>query len=294
MPDEQGTSPPPPELPPAGWYPDPHNPESTQRYWDGERWTDSFAPVGTPIVDPAEPPRDLAGVQGVAVAGLALVVALSVFAIVAQGRYIAILNDLIGGQSVAPGEADDARDLVDGAVLAASLAVFPGGAAFFLPWFYRAYTNLGRLGLRNLRFTTGWAIGSWFVPILNLFRPKQISDDLYRATAGGTLNSTGRIDSHPVSPLLHWWWAFFVLSAFIGIGASEYLSDDDPFDETFAFDSLTDERAFYVWGIVASAVTIVAAVLALLVVRRITSDQQAVMAKPAATLHTYVSPPPEG
>ncbi len=30
--------PPPPSLPPAGWYPDPAG-QSTQRWWDGTRWT---------------------------------------------------------------------------------------------------------------------------------------------------------------------------------------------------------------------------------------------------------------
>lgn len=28
----------PPEVPPAGWYPDPHD-SNAQRYWDGARWT---------------------------------------------------------------------------------------------------------------------------------------------------------------------------------------------------------------------------------------------------------------
>jgi hypothetical protein len=35
------TSPPP--LPPAGWYPDPAR-GSSQRYWDGQRWTEQTTP----------------------------------------------------------------------------------------------------------------------------------------------------------------------------------------------------------------------------------------------------------
>lgn len=35
--------------PAAGWYPDPENPDSERpRWWDGERWTDSYAPVARP------------------------------------------------------------------------------------------------------------------------------------------------------------------------------------------------------------------------------------------------------
>jgi Protein of unknown function (DUF2510) len=32
---------------PAGWYPDPEQVE-TQRYWDGEKWTDQRAPLAKP------------------------------------------------------------------------------------------------------------------------------------------------------------------------------------------------------------------------------------------------------
>ncbi|TJZ81210.1 DUF2510 domain-containing protein [Rhodococcus oryzae] len=31
-------------LPPAGWHPDPYDPSASERYWDGERWTDQVRP----------------------------------------------------------------------------------------------------------------------------------------------------------------------------------------------------------------------------------------------------------
>lgn len=34
----------PPQTPPPGWYPEP-GVKGTQRYWDGERWTDNRAPL---------------------------------------------------------------------------------------------------------------------------------------------------------------------------------------------------------------------------------------------------------
>ncbi|HEX2127784.1 MAG TPA: DUF4328 domain-containing protein, partial [Solirubrobacterales bacterium] len=172
MPDEPGPPPPPRDLPPAGWYPDPESPESSRRYWDGDRWTDSQEQN----VEPSNPPRDLGVAEGVVVAGMTLIAVLGAFSIVADARYIGALNELIDGGSPEPGEVGDARDLVDAATLAFSLAVFPLGPAVFLPWFYRAYTNLGRFGLQDLRFTPGWSVAAWFIPILNLFRPKQIAD----------------------------------------------------------------------------------------------------------------------
>jgi hypothetical protein len=292
MPDEQGTPPPPTELPPAGWYPDPHDPESTQRYWDGERWTDSYAPIGAPIVDPQDPPRPLATLQGIAVAGLTFVAVVAALRIYADARYIAVLDDRIEGLVPDATEADDAESLADATSIAVGLALYVVGPAVFLPWFYTAYVNLRRFGLRNLRYSPGWSIGSWFIPIFNFFRPKQIANDLYRGTAGGNLNATGRIDTHEVSPLLHWWWAIYLLSALVTTFAGSNFSDEDPFaSDSPLFDSLEDERAFYIGDLLSSAVGIVAAVLAVLVIRRITADQDAVAAKPSATLHTYVTPP---
>lgn len=32
----------------AGWYPDPADP-SRQRYFDGQAWTEAFAPIGAPV-----------------------------------------------------------------------------------------------------------------------------------------------------------------------------------------------------------------------------------------------------
>lgn len=38
-------------LPPAGWFPDPGNSNQT-RYWDGQRWTDHYAPPAPPTSTP--------------------------------------------------------------------------------------------------------------------------------------------------------------------------------------------------------------------------------------------------
>jgi hypothetical protein len=56
----------------------------------------------------------------------------------------------------------------------ASLATAVG----FLVWFHRAYTNLPALGIEPLPYATGWTIGAWLVPLLNLVRPKQIMDTI--------------------------------------------------------------------------------------------------------------------
>lgn len=49
----------------------------------------------------------------------------------------------------------------------------------FLWWFHRAYKNLHVAGVPNLRFSPSWAIGGFFVPILNLYRPYHIMKEVW-------------------------------------------------------------------------------------------------------------------
>ena len=43
-------------MPAPGWYPDPSDP-SRQRYFDGEAWTENYAPFGAPTPLPAQPAK---------------------------------------------------------------------------------------------------------------------------------------------------------------------------------------------------------------------------------------------
>ncbi len=42
--EDAGSGPETPQLPPAGWYPDPQNPVN-HRWWDGTAWTDAVHSV---------------------------------------------------------------------------------------------------------------------------------------------------------------------------------------------------------------------------------------------------------
>ena len=55
-------------------------------------------------------------------------------------------------------------------------------AGLWLAWFRRAYLNLPALGARRLRYRPWWAVGSWLLPVFSLFRPKQVLNDIWRAS----------------------------------------------------------------------------------------------------------------
>jgi hypothetical protein len=89
-------------------------------------------------------------------------------------------------------------------------------------WTRRLYGNLRALGAQDLRFGEGWALGGWFVPFLNLVRPKQIVDDVWRAS-DPMRRPEEAWDQRPLSNLLHWWWFIWVVlclpTLFLGVSA---------------------------------------------------------------------------
>lgn len=135
------------------------------------------------------------------------------------------------------------------------------GAIGFTRWFRRAYGNAIALGHRAA-FTPGWAIGAWFVPFLNLVRPYQIASSMWRHA--GARVGTGA--------LVGWWWTFWLVSNFlaqIGLRMSGARSNDT--------------MRLSVQLLIASDIaTVIAGVLAVLMVRKLTRAQEAMVPESAA------------
>src|SRR5206468_1879963 len=81
-------------------------------------------------------------------------------------------------------------------------------AVVFLVWTHRTYRNLAPLGVSGLRFRSGWAIGAWFVPVLAIWRPKQIVNDTWRASDRDLPPSAARADwgGRRTPALMAAWW----------------------------------------------------------------------------------------
>jgi serine/threonine protein kinase len=89
-------------------------------------------------------------------------------------------------------------------------------AGLWLAWFRRAYLNLPALGARRLRYRPWWAVGAWLLPVFSLFRPKQVLNDIWRASdpeLPPEQAATWR--KRPVAELLGWWWLAFVTSILV-------------------------------------------------------------------------------
>jgi len=147
--------------------------------------------------------------------------------------------------------ADDVRVISSGIALGAMVVSIGALAA----WSHRLYRNVSALGVPGLRFTAGWAAGAWFVPLLNLVRPKQIVDELWRASDPTEASDWRR---RPVTPLIHVWWGVWIGALVLNVVGAQTRTDVD------------DLRRWLITSTVSKLGFAVAAVLAVIVVLRTT------------------------
>ncbi|WP_018344346.1 DUF4328 domain-containing protein [Cytophaga aurantiaca] len=85
----------------------------------------------------------------------------------------------------------------------------------FIQWFRRAYYNL-HLKVKTLSHTEGWAAGAWFVPVICLFRPYQIMQELYKKTQKYLSKKGVAIHTNFSTAYLGVWWALWIIANLIG------------------------------------------------------------------------------
>jgi hypothetical protein len=163
------------------------------------------------------------------------------------------------------------------AVFATEGIVLLIAAVLFLLWFRRAYRNLAALGARQLRFAEGWAIGAWLVPLLSLVRPKQLLNDVWRASDPDLpAEEDGSWRRQPVPSVLTWWWMTFLASMITRAVTTESVHTLAVL-MTFGLLNRPLDQVQPTSGVQALAdlLTVIAGLLALRVVRMTTARQQA-------------------
>ena len=113
----------------------------------------------------------LRGRERALVIGLTAVVLLDVLAVLSSVGELSLLGRIERGEPVTNGEVDgnDTRQGVIGLVQFVFLVTL---AVLFIRWLRRAFRNTDVLWPGVRRHGHGWATGAWFVPFLNLWRPK--------------------------------------------------------------------------------------------------------------------------
>ncbi len=210
-----------PEFRDGAWWH--RQPDGTMLRWD--TGTNAWVPAGPEGPVPqagSEPWQPLASRATAAKVLLYITAAVCVVAAVSDAMEIDLLGRIQDGEQVSRSEAD-ANDARQGIIGIAQTALFLASVVVFLMWFSRAYQNLERLGVGTLRYKRGWAIGAWFVPILNLFRPKQIANDIWRASdpdlpSNHPATATWRAGSIPALLFGFWWFLWLLTNFAVGPG----------------------------------------------------------------------------
>jgi hypothetical protein len=123
---------------------------------------------------------------------------------------IALIDDVVEFVQVQVGQMSPdqvaTNDPIQGIVglLQSGLGIVTG--ITFLKWIYRAYKNIQGFGAEGLRFSPGWAVGYYFIPILCLIRPVQVMGEIWRAS-----DDPRNWSQRPGSWVVSSWWTLFLL-----------------------------------------------------------------------------------
>jgi Domain of unknown function (DUF4328) len=199
------------------------------------------------MTQPYEPLADRGKAARIA---LGAVIGLGAANALSEVSEIRLLGRLIDGEVLSPSllEASDSRAALLGGLQGLA---YLAAAVLFIRWFHRAYRNLDALGSHR-NHGTGWAIGGWFVPIMNLWVPYQVTTDILLAGEAPTAQRRGYL-------LIRAWWAGWVISI-IGL---RLIGLQDP-------DTVTGFQNHALVAVVLRFVAMATAVLAIVVVGRIT------------------------
>ncbi|MFE0648984.1 DUF4328 domain-containing protein [Streptomyces sp. NPDC059534] len=141
-----------------------------------------------------------------------------------------------------------------------SFALFVATGIVFIVWFHRLRKN-AEIWARDLQTRTpGYAIGCWFVPIGNFWIPRAIAVEIWRASRWEPYAADGKREL----TLLNSWWTCWILATLVNwISGQMYKTAETTESWTLATQ----------WSLAGYVLDIVAAVLAIGFVRRLTSMQ---------------------
>ncbi|MFF8288213.1 DUF4328 domain-containing protein [Streptomyces sp. NPDC016309] len=226
--------------------------------------------------------RSPVGLGHAVVTLLCAVIAADLFAVFADLRLYGFMSDVAaGGWDGAEVRAERA-DLLMTTAGRAQVLTLVATAVVFVVWLHRVRVNAAVLAPGIPTSGAGWAIGGWFVPVVNLWMPRRIVRESWRAS--GRAPYGVHADEEPAT-VVNVWWALWLLTVFVGRAAAMAYDKADSPERLVAAARLM---------VAADSLSVAAAVCAVLVVRRLTAMQHTkalgvpvpVVAQPMGSRHT--------
>src|SRR5260221_38840 len=94
-------------------------------------------------------------------------------------------------------------------VILFQFSVYVVAAVIFLIWLNRANKNLAALKPQYVEFTSGWAVGWWFIPFANLVKPFQVVREVWCESDPDRGDEKTMLTTrlHQAPTYLGFWWA---------------------------------------------------------------------------------------
>ncbi|MCZ8198189.1 MAG: DUF4328 domain-containing protein [Flavobacterium sp.] len=147
-----------------------------------------------------------------AIIAILVVMCINIVASVSSYFQWQLLLDYKNGMALTD-ELSSANNLRQEIIRFVFLIAFITSIVFFILWFRRAYYNL-QVRTGNCRHSDGWAAGSWFVPIICLYRPYQIMKELAEETTSLLSIASGK-EVKSDSDVISIWWVLWIFTNYI-------------------------------------------------------------------------------
>jgi hypothetical protein len=213
---------------------------------------------------------------------------IAVIGVIAFANRVAVVNDMLDARTFSDlaglGQRADDADTFVGVVALLTVVVSLTIFVLLIIWMWRVAKNAEVLGRTGSRLGAGWAIGGWFVPFANLVIPLLVMLNLWRGSDPESPPGDPLWRTRHASPLVGWWWGLY-LASLLKFGAGG--GDDGTISSRGELESLRTQDTVAIFGMAAS---VAAAVLLILVVRRLTARQSTLLGHPATRVN---GPEPE-
>ncbi len=170
--------------------------------------------------------RSAKGLSYFAIAGLSIVAAIDLLSVVISFAQIAIPD---WAMDFDDGTSSSIWLLIQSILFLLQFPILILTMIMFLVWLNRANKNLTPLQGRDIEFSSGWAVGWWFIPFANLVKPFQVVREVWYEsdpivdTEHRFLSASLR--SAPTYMAV--WWAFWIISNIAENIAARVFDPDD-------------------------------------------------------------------
>jgi hypothetical protein len=141
-------------------------------------------------------------------------------------------------------------------------------SVLFLLWFRRGYGNLHALNIKSLNYSASMSIWGFFIPFVNLIRPYEIAKDM-AIEIRVMIGKVSKDYQHKTNDsVVAWWWGTYVITSIVMTIVGRLVEDAETLDGMINF-AMVD--------IINNIVHIPAAIMALIMVRQISQDENTLL-----------------